>query len=358
MFAGLRLFLLSLALLFARPALSAPSMSQGVLPAEWSDQQGLPALPDEFEVVEGHYARFHHDPADRALALDLARHAASSVPAFADRLGIPAGETIEIVLAHTQEQFDGLQPGAPPDWADGTAWPSRGLIFLRANRIRPGTEEPLPVVLDHEIVHILLGRAFDGRPVPRWLQEGVAQVWARQYTAATTETLAKGLLGRDLLSLSDLASGFPADPVRARLAYAQSADFVAWLQNEHGPQAVPTAVHLMADGSSFGAAMREATGQSTSELDGEWRSRLEASGLWLTPLLSETAFLGLGSLVLVVGGVGVLRRRRARMDQLAAEDEAREAVARAMGLPSDAAWWDFPHPVPAPQSEGPRPWVH
>lgn len=335
-----------------------PSMSQAVLPLSWDADQGLPALPAEWSVVEGHHARIHHDPADHALALDLARHAAASVPAFADRLGIAAGPTIDIVLAHTQEQFDDLQPGSPPDWADGTAWPSRGLVFLRANRIRPGTEEPLPVVLDHEIIHILMGRAFDDQPVPRWLQEGVAQVWARQFTAATTETLAKGLLGRDLLSLSDLASGFPADPVQARLAYAQSADFVAWLQNEHGPQAIPTVVHRMAGGASFGMAMREATGLTTSELDAQWRSRLESSGLWLTPLLSETAFLGVGSVVLLVGGVGVLRRRREQMAHMAAEEEAREAMARAMGQPSEMAWWDFPHPVPPSQADGPRPWVH
>ena len=37
-----------------------------------------------------------------------------------------------------------------------------------------------------------------------------------------------GALGDDLLSLEELSMGFPADPLRAQLAYAQSADFVAF----------------------------------------------------------------------------------------------------------------------------------
>ncbi|RME25446.1 MAG: hypothetical protein D6798_08920 [Deltaproteobacteria bacterium] len=275
----------------------------------WS-QPALPALPDDFQTVEGVWLRVHHAPGDRAVALLLARHGARSVPDFAERLSVPAGGPIDVVLAHTQQQFDSLQPGAPPDWADGTAWPRQGLIFLRSPGIRPGTEEPLTTVLDHEIVHVLLGRVFRGEPVPRWLQEGIAQVYARQYTQATTDTLASGLLGRDLMRMEDLATGFPSDPLRARLAYAQSADLVAWLQNEYGPDTVPSIARALARGEGFGAAVRSATGESVDAIDAAWRARLTGSGLWLKPLVSDTVLFTIGAMVLVVGGVGVMRRRR------------------------------------------------
>lgn len=341
-----------LGLSLALPASAGtPSMRAAPVDVQALAEEGLPTLPTDYRIVEGVYARVHHHPEDRSVALLLARHAGRSIPDFADRLNTPVGGPIEIVLAHTQHEFDTLQPGAPPDWADGTAWPYRGLIFLRAPDLRPGTDEPLTTVLDHEIVHILLGRAFGGRPVPRWLQEGVAQVYARQYTAATTDTLASGLLGRDLMSIEDLATGFPADPMRARLAYAQSADLVAWLQNEHGPDAIPTLAREMSRGRGFGAAMREATGSSVDELDAEWRSRLTSSGLWLKPLVSDTTMFTAAAAVLLVGGFGVLRRKKARLDEMEADERAREAVARAMGLSPESLPWDHPvwrHPVAGP----------
>lgn len=355
MFAWLRLLLVALL-----PALApAAWASAGMREPRDGDRllvEAQPSLPAGFLRVEGTWARVHHHPDDAALALDLARHAAESVPSFAQRLGVSPGGPIEIVLAHTQAQFRELQPGAIPDWADGTAWPAQGLVFLRASRIRVGTDEPLSVVLDHELIHVLLGRAFGDQPVPRWLQEGLAQVWARQYTAQTTQALAQGLLGRDLVPLGDLAYGFPADPVRARLAYAQSADFVAWLQNEHGPQTIPVVVEQLRRGASFGAAMVEATGLSVAELDRRWRGRLEGSGLWLTPMLGESMFLGLGSFVLLFGGGFVLRDRRRRLRRMAEREAAEEALAAALSSEPGPEAWDFPHPQP-PSAER-RPWIH
>lgn len=336
-----------------RPA--GPSMSEEKVDPWALQGQDRPPLPEGWQTMEGAYLRLHHDPADRGVALLLARHAARSLPDFADRLGVPTGGVIDVYLARTQDQFEELQPGAPPHWADGTAWPLRGLIFLRSPELRPGTDEPLTTVLDHELVHVLMGRAFQGRPVPRWLQEGVAQVYARQYTAATTETLAAGLLGRDLMTLEDLATGFPADPARARLAYAQSADLVAWMQNEHGPQAIPTLVRELAQGAGFGAAVKAATGQRLSQVDADWRGRLQQSGLWFTPLVSDTMMFSAAAVLLLVGGVGVRRRSRRKLEAMEAEERVRDELAAALGPAPEPEWWAHPQP---PRADEGRTWVH
>ncbi|NOY25232.1 MAG: hypothetical protein GXP62_05110, partial [Oligoflexia bacterium] len=281
----------------ASPALPpGPSMSAAV-PDPWALQgTDRPALPDDWRTIHSLYVNVHFHPSDRGVAVMLSRHAATSLPDFANRLAVPTGGLVDIYLAHKQDQFVSLQPGPPPTWADGTAWPLRGMIFLRAPDLRAQTSDSLQTVLDHELVHVLIGRAFRGQRVPRWLQEGVAQVYARQYSSATTDTLASGLLGNNMLRMDDLATGFPADPVQARLAYAQSADLVAWLQNEYGPQAIPTIVHDLSMGSGFGAAMRAATGQRVDQVDQQWRRRLASSGLWLKPLVSDTAMFSVGAL--------------------------------------------------------------
>jgi len=366
----LRILLVILGLGFGLGATSTPSLAgspsaHATVADPWSlDGTDRPEVPADWGTVTGDYVRIHHHPDDHGVAMLLARHAATSVPAFADRLDVPSGGVMDVYLAHTDAQFAAMQPGASPDWADGTAWPLRGLIFLRTPTIRRGASEALETVLDHEVVHVLMGRAFKGRPVPRWLQEGVAQVYARQYSSATTDALAAGLLGHGLMPMEDLATGFPADPVRARLAYAQSADLVAWLQNTYGPATIPTLVRSLAHGDGFGAAVHQSTGQYVDQVDRAWRGRLASSGLWLRPLTSQTTLLAVGAVVLVIGGLGVRRRTRVRLDRMDAEERSRDAVARAMGMAEEPGPWQ--HPVPPvtdgyrwpPEPRGPSDWVH
>lgn len=299
-------------------------------PLEVEDLEGLfaePVPPPEgWRTVPGLYTRIHTHPDDLGTARALTDHADASVPELARSLGFPPGATIEIFLAPDTETFRSMQPGRPPDWADGTAWPNRGLIFLRSNRVRIGVDEPLAQVLDHELVHIILGRAFSPRPVPSWLQEGAAQLLARQYSAELTDRLASGLLGDSLLRLEDITRGFPRDPRRAQLAYAQSADLVAYLQNTYGDDTLSRVTLGLARGYSVDRALREATGATAMELDQAWRSRLSASPMWLKPLVADSTLLGFTGLVFIVGGVMVRRRRREILDRWAQEEAMHDAI--------------------------------
>jgi hypothetical protein len=305
-------------------------------------------LPRSWVEIPSPHAMVHADPADRATAVRLARHAAEAIPRLADKLQVPIGPRMHVVLAHTEEDFKTLQPGRMPDWADGSAWTGLGRIFLKSPRIRDGTASPLETVLDHEIVHVLLGRAFDPRPVPRWLQEGMAQLLAREYTAEKTKALARGVLGDKLMGLHELSRGFPRDPARAHLAYAQSADLVAYIQNTYGPEALPTLVREMAQGKRFEMAIRLATSQTIDEVDIAWRARLENSGFSLAPLLDEGMWWGLGALLVPLAWFSVRRRNKVRREQWRREEVLEDALARvverAWGEPS-AAEDQFEHPV-------------
>ena len=306
------------------------------------------ALPTGWVEVPAPHAVIHANPADRATAVRLARHAAEAVPRLAKKLEVPVGPKMHVVLAHTEEEFKNLQPGRMPDWADGSAWPSIGRIFLKSPKIRDGNASPLETVFDHEIVHVLLGRAFHPRPVPRWLQEGMAQLLAREFTPEKTEILARGTLGKNLIGLHELSRGFPRDPARAHLAYAQSADLVAYIQSAHGPDALPTLVREMAKGEHFGMAIRIATGRTIDEVDMAWRARLQDSGFSLTPLLNEGMWWGLGALLVPLAWFAVRRRNRVRLDTWRREEVLEDALARVV----ERAWGEssshedqFDHPV-------------
>ncbi len=317
--------------------------------SDWVDDRLVP--PQDWITIPTEYGWVHADPADRAVALSLARHAAQRIPELGQTLQVPIGRKMHIVVAHTAEQFRNLQPRPSPDWADGTAWPSRGWIFLRSPRLRDGTDSPLQQVLDHEIVHVLLGRAFHPRPVPRWLQEGMAQLLAKEYTAETTQTLARGILGKNLLSIHEITRGFPRNAARAHLAYAQSADLVAFIRSEYGAEALPTLVREMAQGERFEPALAIATDHTADEVDAAWRSRLQASPLAFSPLLDEGIWWGLGALLVPLAWLVVRRRNQRRLDKWEREEVLEDALYRVLERMKsmeepDESPHPFIHPIP------------
>jgi hypothetical protein len=312
---------------------AGPSFSAATEPLD--PRPEIAAPPGGWWSEDGVYARVLGATNDSATVRRLADHAARAVPVLAKRLGVPAGGAMDIYIAPTKADFREMQPGEPPDWADGTAWPRQGLIFLHAPSARPGTAEPLEQVLDHEIVHILLGRAYAPRTPPRWLQEGVAQVVAGELGPETARTLGEG---GDLFRLSEITRDFPGDPIRARMAYAASADFIGFLAKRYGDDAIRTLVAHMARGEAMDDALHAATGQSPSALEAAWRGSWADSLSWMHAESIVNVVWGLGGVALFVGAIRKRRQTKARLARMAREEEWEDRMRR------EAAWL---HPVPS-----------
>ena len=296
-----------------------------------------PPIPMRYISLPGTYATVHGRPTDRYALERVADHAAESIPAIAERLGIGAGPAMVITVADDEQAFNHLQPGTPPDWADGTAWPHRGLIYLKSPRIRPGSAKPLTQVLDHEITHVLLGQAFGRQPVPRWLQEGLAQWVAGEIGPDLPARIGRGTWRRDLFTLEELTRDFPKDPTDADLAYAQSADLIAFVATEYGEDAIPTLVQSMASGRPVNAAFLDATGQLADEVDAQWRARLSRGHISLAPLADDFIWLGLAAPLILLAFWGKRRRNRKVLDEWAEEEKREDERFRRL-----LAMWDHP----------------
>lgn len=322
-------FMFTAILLFIASFFSAPAQAQAWEAAPVVDisvaLEPMPELPTSYMADPGMYTTVHARPADRRTAEQLQAHASVVVPELAQRLGVGTGRSMNIVLAHDQADFENLQPGRTHDWADGTAWPQRSLIYLKAPRARSGMSKDLEQVLEHEVVHVLLGQAFGRRPVPTWLQEGMAQYFAGEVTPDLPQRIARGMVGGGLMSLNQLSYGFPRSPQRADLAYAQSADLINWIASEYGEDALRVLVQEMSRGESMNASLYTATGVTSTELEGAWQSRLKDNGLWLAAFAAEGSFF---VLVIPLALFGAWRLRKRQKETLARwEDEERRRAA-------------------------------
>jgi hypothetical protein len=313
-----------------------------------------PVDPEEWTVVTGIHVDVHGAMTDYDVLLYLARHAASSLPRLATELDVPIGDRVQVYVADSEARFRALQPGQAPIWADGTAYPSLGVVFLKTPALRGGTAKPLTQVLDHELIHILLGRAFYPHRPPAWLQEGVALVYAGETGPEDAERLARGWLARDLMSLDELINGFPQDPRAAELAYLQSADFILWLQATYGEAVIPQLVRQVAAGRPVRGAIRKLTGRSFVDIGRIWKARFTSGvPLWTGPLTEEIGWIA-GALMLAVAGFRRRRTFRARMEEMEEEElsldllvwtllseEAARDRCEVLGLPEPQG--TFPH---------------
>jgi hypothetical protein len=112
----------------------------------------------------------------------------------------------------------------------------------------------------------------------------------------------------------------------ARLAYAQSADFVVWLNAQGRKDAVRVLVRELSRGHALGAAVRTATGQSLDDVDDAWRDRWNSSTMKWTVFADGGLFWGFAALALAFGAINVRRRNQRRLAIWAKEEALRDAL--------------------------------
>lgn len=322
-FVGLALGAVSPTIATAGPEISAVHGDMVAPPGRSAD------VPAGWHTVYGRHATVHGPQRHEGLMRSLVDHADGSLPVLAERLMMPLGAPVDIFLSSTDAQFRQVQPGVPPVWADATAYPALGAVYLRAPAARRDSE-PLTQVLDHELVHIVVGRAFAPERPPTWLQEGLAQFHAEQHDMEDLRTLA-GAAMFGPIPLDELERSFPENPHAAGLAYAESVDFLVWLESTHGRRAVPTLVAAMQEGRSLPEAVLMATGQPLYKVDAAWRDRFSFSSPIAWSALASSDWIWLFSALLGMVAMFVVRRRQRRQrDAIKAQEVEEDALMQAI----------------------------
>jgi len=122
--------------------------------------------------------------------------------------------------------------------------------------------------LAHELTHYLLGLVAPDR-VPRWFQEGLAQLEEWRLTGDVLYDPDRA----PLLPWPRLEREFPRLPDDT--AYGASISAVSFLYHEGGDQALRLLISELAAGTSFPDAVRLAWGRSLADLEQEWMARGE-----------------------------------------------------------------------------------
>lgn len=267
----------------------------------------------------------------------------------------PPGVTIELVedTAALCAAIESRGGSAVPDWVAGVALPSQRLIIIRLD-----LRTPLPVrvkgLLIHELCHVVahhVASGPDATPLPRWLDEGLAQHAEGRVFRADAPNLAMRAFFGQLLDLDALEDSFPRTEGASKLAYAQAESFVDWLARA-GPPGDPlhSLLKALAEGRPFDRAVHDTYLRTLDDLESDWRAGLRSDRSWVPGAIGQ---LLLGALVVVgvvLGASRIVLRRRALLEKWEQEEPE---VPDETDRPDDG--WTIVQTPARPRRTGPRP---
>lgn len=227
------------------------------------------------------------------------------------------GPPLRVVLV---EETEDLARAVPP-WISGFARSGDSLVVIFPARVPSYPDSTLEGVLLHEVAHVLIGRAAGHQPVPRWMNEGLAMIAGSPWDLGDRSRLTLALFRGQPPSLAALDRRFAGSAGEARGAYALAGAFTQDLLRRNGSDSTAKILRGLADGLTFRAAFRRATGQSPEEAEDSFWGRYTFWYRWM-PILTSSATLWIGITAL---SLLAIRRRRQRDRQILQDWDAQEA---------------------------------
>jgi hypothetical protein len=238
------------------------------------------------------------------------------------------GPSIRVVLADERSEL----AGRAPSWVAGYALPPLSAVVLFPARVPSYPDRTLEALVVHEVTHVLVSRAAGHRPLPRWYDEGLATVAAREWSLEDRARTALALLGSRPRSLADVDRAFVGDGAGVARSYALSAAFMRYTLRRFGRDSAARTLAAVAAGASFPDAFRTAAGVPLAEAERAYFHSEALWGAWVPFLTSTTAlWFAITALALLA-----IRARRRRDSELRERWALEDAVVAAAAMPANA----------------------
>jgi hypothetical protein len=299
------------------------------IPTAWRENQAIigvpPLLPGYVEERAGALTWSLPEHSFRRESEALRDAFPEAWRAVSKDLGIDVSLPLHIRLALNPEHLRALSPrNAPaPEFAVGVAYPAAGLVLVSLTAEAPATSLDPVAVLTHELSHVALRVAVRGRPLPRWLVEGLAIEHAGENNLRRITTLFAAASNEGLLSIREIDRGFSSTSHQVNVAYAQSADLVRYLRAQSpDPETFRDLLRTIGSDVPFEEALLDIYGFDLSSLERAWLNDLRRR----YPRISLEAVMSLGWLTAALLVLAAYRVRLKRKRRRLAEMATREAV--------------------------------
>jgi uncharacterized membrane protein len=268
--------------------------------------------------------RVYHHPEEAINVSELLEELERIKPELEKRLEVTFPGPPRIFVVSSQEEFDRATAGRLPAWSQGVSFPMNGTIVLKSPSFSEGIET-FHRTAAHELVHLMLG-VKAGSGIPRWLNEGLAQLLSGEGPGKPRVRLSRALWSGKLLPLSSIEAVDSFPHSQADLAYLQSYSATEYLLKQYGWEVLRESLVKLGQGIYWDEALFETIEIDQAGFQAAWLASLETSHRWLI-LLDLHLYLFAGATLLVIwSGVAIIRRRRKIYRQWEAEDSHEQGI--------------------------------
>ncbi len=202
-----------------------------------------------------------------------------SLPQIASDIGLSSFGQVKVIIASSDDEFNTLTDYQIPEWGVAATDPEQAVIFLKSPYLsRPETD--LKKVIIHELSHVVMGMALQGKQSDRWFDEGFAQYQAEEKEIKGTILLTRSLFTGNMIWLNEVDSVLTFRREKAALAYQVSYTAVEYLAETYGEDAVVKMIQFLRSGKDTDEALFLAIGIGFEDFQDQWYHTIKSKYLW------------------------------------------------------------------------------
>lgn len=222
-----------------------------------------------------------------------------------------------------------------PEWGGGGAI-GRDLIVI-PTAARPFLDLSFGQITRHELVHIVLNRAYPSCAIPRWFHEGVAMTLSGELSFEENVIVSRAIFTNSLLPLLSIDSVNGFGRSRADLAYCQSHLSVLFLIDQYSIGVLCEILVSARKTSGFWQGVNAVLSITPQEFEQAARAYVTTRYKLVFLISDYPAFwVAIVFLFLVASGVAIVRKRRKLGSMERAEQEEAESGLRRGDAPAPA----------------------
>jgi len=286
----------------------SPAFSQ-MLPQKW---QSLEAEP---------FIVFYLDD-NKDNATKMLKTLQHFYPLLSADIGFQDSIRIVTYVVRSTIEYNYLLNKKLPKWSVGAALPARDLIVIQTNSQK---NDPRKTAI-HELVHIILHNAVDDKPIPRWLDEGLAVFYSGEEEFASSSFISRALVTGSIIELALIDDVLSYDKSKAQLAYQESYSAVNFLVKKFGIDIIRRLVQAIAAEEHFEDAFLKTLGMDLLDFEIAWYKHIQQKYRWHFLVDFETYLWFFILLLFVVIFIMIRRRNRKVMERWEAEEKSEDDV--------------------------------
>lgn len=257
---------------------------------------------------------FHAE--NKMIASLVLERAGASVDTTAAVLGLHRVRPITVIIVRSDDEFNRLTGGFVPEWSAGAALPQQAVICIKSGSAVEEAE--IVRIVRHETAHVLLAQALHNGSVPRWFDEGFAEMTMPAGVQDLMIRLQSFSAG-STIDLDEVDNMLTFQRDKAGLAYCQSRAAVEFLLERFGDSSIRDIVGRIAAGSDFETAFSSTTGMAVGAFQTEWLAAMKSRYRWGILVQMPALF----ALLMAVGFTAayIASRRRAALKRREWDEE-------------------------------------